>query len=121
MTTSAGTSSATSASGGAIGDQIVAALKLAIRNPATPRTSLAELMFYAYAHRSELRRGALGNLKQLVAAGVRTPNCTYEPHIHSAQDGRHPEVWLLCDLAKVLQHGHAPAALEAHVAWRNAG
>jgi tetratricopeptide (TPR) repeat protein len=95
-------------------------LKLAHQSVPPDMTLVASLMVALFAHDRHVGATALGTLKTLVNAGIRTPRCNFERSIWSAQDGGHAEIALLRDLAKVLSHGADVALLDNHVAWRTA-
>lgn len=81
---------------------------------------VAELWFYAYAHRPEReqRREALARLKAALLAGVRSPGWSLATDIESALSAGHPAGEWLRQLAAVICNDASIETLDAWDEWK---
>ncbi|WP_374711728.1 tetratricopeptide repeat protein [Symbiobacterium terraclitae] len=95
-------------------------LRFALAHPALQRPSAdaAECRFYQVVYGDPPERiPALGALRRLLDAGVRSPGFRLEPHVSAAWAGRHPWAAWLGPLAAVLTAGADIGVLDGWDAW----
>lgn len=87
-----------------------------------PPQLLAELWFYAYAHRQsqEERREALRHLRKLIEVGARSQGWDLSGNMARAQADGHPEAKWLERMAAVISGGAEAAVLTDRPAWQEA-
>jgi Tfp pilus assembly protein PilF len=101
----------------------LAALERALRHPALqqPTADAAECWFYALVHGAPAgRSGALGVIRRLLEAGVRSPGFRLEPHVAIAGEQGHPWTPWLIVLAQVLVDEAEIGRLESWAEWQAA-
>lgn len=81
---------------------------------------LCELHFYAYAHCGERWPEALGVLKRLLIAGVRSPGWDLQANVQRAREDGHAEAELVAALAEVVADAAPLATLDGFAAWQRA-
>ncbi len=86
----------------------------------TRQDVLAELAFFQAAHVRTKWPAILAHLKELLAAGARSPGWNLSSNINVASKAGHPNVPLLEALAAVIAEGADPATLEAFPEWQAA-
>ncbi len=92
----------------------------AARSAADPDVSL-ELAFYRFAHVSDERDAAFGELRRLVADGIRSPEWDLSANVDRATATGHPErdcwpIW-----ASVIADGVPVDTLDRYQAWTTTG
>jgi len=88
-------------------------LDRAARAAPAPDLSL-ELAFYRYAHVSDDLDAALGELRRLIADGIRSPGWDLSANVDRATATGHPEPGLLADLAIVISEDAPVATLNRY-------